>query len=200
MMLEKLAADNSQVDSDTLLTWANMAKNSVQMWNGFSSHQLVFGKNPNVPNIMQAELPALEGSTTSETFFKHLNALHEARKAFKQMEASGRIRQALRSKVRAAEQIYENGDNVFYKREGKEWWLGPGKVVFQDGKVMFVRHESYPEVDDNDNDTNSASSQLCISKDQLNVLEEGGVDTSHDHKSDNSPKDDSDGGHPHCKE
>ncbi|CAC5357016.1 unnamed protein product [Mytilus coruscus] len=37
---------------------------------------------------------------------------------------------------------------VLYKREGKEhWlgpgkerWLGPGKVVFQDGKVVFVRH------------------------------------------------------------
>ena len=44
--------------------------------------------------------------------------------------------------VRAAEQIYTNGDMVFYKREGKEKWLGPGKVVFQDGKVVFVRHGS----------------------------------------------------------
>ena len=39
------------------------ALNSLQMWNGFSSHQLVFGKNLNLPNIMQAELPALEGTT-----------------------------------------------------------------------------------------------------------------------------------------
>ena len=30
------------------------------------------------------------------------------------------------TKVRAAEQIYTNGDMVFYKREGKEKWLGPG--------------------------------------------------------------------------
>ena len=35
-----------------------------------------------------------------------------------------------------------NGDLVFYKREGREKWLGPGKVVFQDGKVVFVRHGS----------------------------------------------------------
>ena len=40
----------------------------------------------------------------------------------------------------ASEQVFENGDRVFYKREGKERWLGPGKVVFQDGKVVFVRH------------------------------------------------------------
>ena len=42
--------------------------------------------------------------------------------------------------VRAAEQVFENGDMVFYKREGKECWLRPGKVIFQDGKVVFVRH------------------------------------------------------------
>jgi len=32
------------------------------------------------------------------------------------------------------------GIKFFYKRDGKEKWLGPGKVVFQDGKVVFVRH------------------------------------------------------------
>ena len=29
---------------------------------------------------------------------------------------------------------------MFYKREGKERWLGPATVIFQDGKVVFVRH------------------------------------------------------------
>ena len=46
----------------------------------------------------------------------------------------------MRTKVRAAEQIFENGDTVFYKREGKDRWLGPANVVFQDGKVVFIRH------------------------------------------------------------
>lgn len=55
-------------------------------------------------------------------------------------EANERIRRALRTKVRTAEQSYENGDFVFYKRGGKEKWLGPGKVVFQGGKVVIVRH------------------------------------------------------------
>ena len=140
MMLLKLEAENSKVELETLLSWANMARNSLQMYNGFSSHQLVFGKNPNLPNIMQAELPALDGATSSEVFFKHLKALHETRKAYIQSEADERIRRALRSKIRASEQVFQNGDLVFYKRDGKERWLGPGKVVFQDGKVVFVRH------------------------------------------------------------
>ena len=42
--------------------------------------------------------------------------------------------------MRSAEQVYENGDRVYYKREGRERWLGPAIVVFQDGKVVFVRH------------------------------------------------------------
>lgn len=29
---------------------------------------------------------------------------------------------------------------MYYKREGRDRWLGPGRVVFQDRKVVFVRH------------------------------------------------------------
>ena len=82
----------------------------------------------------------LEGSTSSETFAQHLNALHAARMAYIESETSERIRRALRHKVRAAEEICENGDVVYYKRESKERWLGPATVVFQDGIVVFVRH------------------------------------------------------------
>ena len=58
MMLVKLEAEHGKTHSQTLLSWANMARNSLQMWNGYSSHQLVFGENPNPPNIMNDNLPA----------------------------------------------------------------------------------------------------------------------------------------------
>jgi len=140
MMLLKLAADYGKGNCQTMLCWANMARNSLQMWNGYSSHQLVFGINPNLPGVMTDQVPAFDGVTSSETFAKHLNVLHTSRKAYIESEANERIRRALRSKVRASEQVYSNGDRVFYKREGRERWLGPAKVVFQDGKVVFVRH------------------------------------------------------------
>lgn len=139
-MLLKLKEENGKMDKQTLLCWANMARNSLSMWNGFSSHQLVFGHNPNLPSIMTDKLPALEGTTQSEAFAKHLNVLHDARKAYIQTEADERLRRALRTKARAAEQIFENGDTVFYKREGKDRWLGPANVVFQEGKEVFIRH------------------------------------------------------------
>lgn len=128
-MLIKLE-EYGKKDSQALLCWANMSRNSLQMWNGFSSHQLVFGTNPNLPNIMTEKLPALEGTSTSEIFAKHLNALHSARKAYIQTEAKERIRRALRSKVRASEQVFNNGDSVFLQIRRERKMARTGKSRF----------------------------------------------------------------------
>jgi hypothetical protein len=66
-----------------------------------------------------------------------------------QSEADEIIRRALRNKVRASEQVFEHGDNVFYKREGKERWLGPGEVVYQDGKGFFRHRAVFVQVSPN---------------------------------------------------
>ena len=110
----KLQEENPGKSLEILLRWANFAKNSLHMNNGFSSHQLVFGKNPNMPEIISATLPTLEGQTSSEKFACHLNMLHSARREFIKAEANERIRRALRSKVRAIEQKFENGEKVFF--------------------------------------------------------------------------------------
>lgn len=139
-MLEILVEENPHTNEKLLLAWANVAKNSLQMWNGFSSYQLVLGKNPNLPNIMTEKLPALQGVTSSEILKTHLDALYAARRAFMKCEADEKIRRALRHQIRASEEVFLPGDGVFYKRDGSNKWLGPGKVIFQDGKVVFVRH------------------------------------------------------------
>ena len=82
----------------------------------------------------------MEGKTFSETLANHLNVLHSARKAFIETENSERIRKALSRKICTNNTVFENGDQVWYRR--RNMWMGPGKVVFQDGKVIFVRHGS----------------------------------------------------------
>lgn len=140
-MLLKLREQCPQTPIDVLLAWAINAKNSLQMHHGYSSYQLVFGKNPNLPNFMTARKPGLDGvAISSDTLRTHLDALHKARQAFIESESSERIRRALNAKIRACEEKFETGDKVYYKREGKDKWLGPGKVLFQDGRVVFVRH------------------------------------------------------------
>ena len=76
------------------------------------------------------------------SFAKHINALHSARKAYIQSESSNRIRRALRHQVRATNDHFETGNKVYYKRDDSPKWKGPGTVIAQDGKVVFVRHGS----------------------------------------------------------
>ena len=140
MILCKLEAQYPKTDLDILLAWTCMAKNSLQMYNGFSSNQLVFGHNPNLPNILNGDVPALENLTHSEVFARHLNVLHSARKEFIRSESDERLRRALRHKIRVLEHNFHIGDKVFYKREGRDKWIGPGTVLGQDGKVVFLRH------------------------------------------------------------
>ena len=139
-ILNKLVQDYPKTPIIVLLRWACMAKNSLQMWSGFSSHQLVFGQNPNLPNFQVASVAALEVITKSEKFAEHMNALHAARKAFIETESCQKIKKALLHKVRTNETVFHPGDRVHYKRESSDRWLGPAKVIFQDGKVVFVRH------------------------------------------------------------
>ena len=83
----------------TALAWAVHAKNNLQMVEGYSPYQLVFGRNPQLPSICTDDPPALEGTTTSKVFAKHLNALYASRQVFVKAETSEKIRRALRHQI-----------------------------------------------------------------------------------------------------
>ena len=82
MMLTKLEAEYGKTNSQTLLSGQIWPEIHSKCGMGTVATNLFFGENPNLPNIMKDNLPALEGSTISEVFSKHLNALHAARKIF----------------------------------------------------------------------------------------------------------------------
>ena len=58
-----------KLDWEASLGWA-ISANSLQSVHGFSPFQLVFGRNPNLPKILEDKLPALEGTTSSEIVAK----------------------------------------------------------------------------------------------------------------------------------
>ena len=138
MIVEKMLVDQPKLSLDVALCWANMAKNSLQMHNGFSSYQLVFGSNPKLPNVAYDKLPALEGVTTSESVQKHLLALHNSRREYVKSESCERIRRALRHKVRASEKSWKAGDKCYYKRHENRW-RGPATVICNDGGTYILR-------------------------------------------------------------
>ena len=61
MMWLRMKHDFPDINLNTLLRWANMAKNSLKMVYGYTPNQTVFNTNPVLPYILSAGLPALEG-------------------------------------------------------------------------------------------------------------------------------------------
>lgn len=141
-MVEKMVAEQPDLSLRVALAWAVNAKNCLQMVGGFSPYQLVYGRNPNLPCTLSDELPALEGTTSSETVAKHLNASHSARKAFVAAEASEKIRRALRHKVRTTKRPLKNGDKVYFKRDDQKEWKGPAVIIGQDSKTVILKYGS----------------------------------------------------------
>ena len=117
---------DQDMDPVIALAWAVAAKNGFPMHGGYSSYQLVYGKNPNMPNILYDKLPAMNGVTTSESVAAHISALHKSRIAFTEAMCDQKVRRALRHKVRAVERTYAAGEKVYYRRDSdKAEWRGP---------------------------------------------------------------------------
>lgn len=84
----------------------------MQNIHGYSPHQLVFGKKPNLPSVLTNKPPALESTTKNECVAKHFSALHASRKAFTEAECSEKIQRALRKQLHQTHEKYEMCDGV----------------------------------------------------------------------------------------
>ena len=134
---------DSKCDADMALAWAVSAKNSLSSRDGFSPNQLVFGRNVSLPSVLDSELPALENRTSSDIVRMNLNSMHRARENFIKAESSERIQRALRHKVRSySDEIFENGDQVYYRWKETKGWRGPGIVLGKEGQYVLIRHAS----------------------------------------------------------
>ena len=142
-ILQQVMRDYPELGLNTALAWALSAKNSLSNVYGYSSYQLVFGKNPRLPNVINDPPPAWEILPQSKALVKNLKALHATREAYIKAEKSEKLKIALKSKIRSVDKIYSPGDYAFYKREKDVEYRGPAKVLVQDGKIVWLRHGSY---------------------------------------------------------
>lgn len=132
------------INSAMSLGWVVSARNCLMNNSGFSPNQLVFGKNPILPNLISEEgsSPASREIGCEERIIReNLNAMHKAREVFVKNESCNRIRTALNKNVR--EHKLEEaimGEEVYYKREEENEWRGPAKIIGIEGKTVIVKH------------------------------------------------------------
>jgi transposase InsO family protein len=142
-ILQSVMRDYPNMKLNIALAWTCNAKNALINIHGYSPYQLVFGRQPKLPNVINDPPPAWEIKTKSKKLVENLTMLHATRQAYMKAENCERLKRALRTKIRTSSAVFEHGDIVYYKREGEEEFRGPAKAMFQDGKVVFVRHGGY---------------------------------------------------------
>ena len=85
------------------LPWVVMAKNCLTNQNGFSPNELVFGRNPILPNVTKESgyrLTSLERGQEEELVRDSLNAMHKAREVYIRNESCNKLRIAMKKKIR----------------------------------------------------------------------------------------------------
>ena len=140
--MRKMEEDGDK-DLETILYWTVAARNSLFNKNGFSPNQLVLGRNPNLPGSTENENPAAlkEAGEEQDYIRDNLVAMHRSRRVQIMQESNQKIRTALRNQIREHRvEEAQQGDEVYYKRDGEKAWRGPAKVVGIDGKTVVVKH------------------------------------------------------------
>ena len=101
----KKTMEDSHCSLETATSWATSAKNTLLGHQGFSPNILVFGRNPNIPSVLNNKPPALCDEHISVTVKKDLRAMHSAREAFIKAESSEKIKRALRHNIRKCNDV-----------------------------------------------------------------------------------------------
>ena len=137
----KKTIEEEKCDPEIALAWAISAKNALHNNSGYSPNELIFGYNVNSLSVLTDKLPALEPHTTSDMVRIMQNARHTAMKNHIEVDASDKIRKALRAKTRTyADEHYEPGEKIYYQRPSDRGKRGPATVLGVDGQLVLVRH------------------------------------------------------------
>ena len=118
---------------------------------GYSPLQLVTGKQPKLPGYSCDKLPALGEEPEETKGISKIAQIHNARKAFMEIENSSRLKKALLSRPVKREN-YQIGDMVYFRYGPKKGWHGPARVIAVDNKIIYLKygraivHTSEPRV------------------------------------------------------
>ena len=140
-ILKKMLTDNPNISFKDALQHAVYAKNTLLNVHGFSPCQIVTGRQPRLPGACNEENlpPADSVKVDSKHVQQSINNMMQARQAWSKVDNSERLRRAMKVQPTPL-QTFEHGDIVFYKHGIDDEWHGEGKVIGQDGKQIYLKH------------------------------------------------------------
>ena len=138
-MVEKILHHDKKMPFSEALSAAVLAKNMLINVYGYSPLQLVTGKQPKLPGYSCDKLPAMGEESEETKGISKISQIHQARRAFMEVENSSRLKKALMSKP-VKRRFYQIGDWVYFTYGMKSRWHGPGKVIAVDNKVVYIKY------------------------------------------------------------
>ena len=138
-MVSKTICEEPKTSYSDALEHAIFAKNCLENREGYSPYQIVYGRNPRLPGVTNDMLPALDRKTVAATVSEQISLLESTRIAYLEAESSEKIKRALSAKTRCTSGPYFIGDQVYFRRDDKSGWRGPGRVVDLNGQEITVK-------------------------------------------------------------
>ena len=102
---------------------------------------LYLRKNVNLTFTINDQL--LAGYSTNLLIIEYLKALNSAQRFFMKAELWAKLRNELRKQIRHTGEDFDLGQAVYYKRNNDIKSKSTGKIVGQNGSVVFIRHGGF---------------------------------------------------------
>ena len=139
-IMNKIMDSNPSIKREEALRQAVYTKNMMLNVHGFSPAQILTGKQPRMPGATADNAPPADESVVdSRAVEKSINLIQDARQAWAKTDNSNRLKRAMRVQPSNLEK-YETGENVHYKFGKDARWHGPGKVIGQENKIIYIKH------------------------------------------------------------
>ena len=136
---EALRRDFPHYRKETLLQWAAYLKNSTPSVTGWSSYQILYGRNPKMPCLMTSNIAGLREEVITKELLENLNAMQAARIEYNRALADVRLKKMIKSKVRRNLTVFQPGDHVYWRTHNALQKWRQGKALAIDGKVIWIR-------------------------------------------------------------
>ena len=149
--LERMMTADPKLKPEVALGWVIQAVNTLQNVNGFVPFQLVFGRLPKHPSLVEAHPGDNQEIADSQaTWARHYRMMMAAREAFTASEADKTVRKALEQRVYTDPSKIKVGDWIYFKRNHERYWRGPAKLVMRDRKNLHCIFHGQPVVVNSD--------------------------------------------------